>query len=87
MKKKYPNDYDFCPKSQILPTDHYKFQMDQGASSKEQLWIFKPSNQGCGRGIKIINNQTKLRNEENHIISEYILDPHLIDGFKYDLRI
>jgi tubulin polyglutamylase TTLL4 len=47
----------------------------------------KPSNQACGRGIKVINKETKIKNRKDMQVSEYIHNPHLINGFKYDLRI
>lgn len=88
MKKKYPKEYDFCPNTYILPIDHYKFVNDQNNSTiPGQLWIYKPSNQGCGKGIKILNKQSKVKDDNNFVISEYIMYPHLIDGYKYDLRI
>jgi tubulin polyglutamylase TTLL4 len=41
----------------------------------------------CGRGIKLINKSYKLKKNNNYLISEYIKNPHLINGLKYDLRI
>ena len=41
----------------------------------------------CGRGIKLINKKKKIKKNTNYLVSEYINDPHLINGFKYDLRI
>jgi tubulin polyglutamylase TTLL4 len=47
----------------------------------------KPSNQACGRGIKMVTKETKIKNKKDYQISEYIHNPHLINNFKYDLRI
>jgi len=50
----------------------------------------------CGRGIKLISkkdlNKSKLLKDKydihkNYLVSEYISNPHLINGLKYDLRI
>ncbi len=47
----------------------------------------KPTNQACGRGIKMINKESSIRNKKDVLVSEYIANPHLISNFKYDLRI
>jgi len=40
-----------------------------------------------GRNIKVISNSNKISNRRNVLVSEYIDNPHLINNFKYDLRI
>jgi tubulin polyglutamylase TTLL4 len=47
----------------------------------------KPTNQACGRGIKMVTKDTEIRNKKDILVSEYIANPHLINNFKYDLRI
>ena len=47
----------------------------------------KPAGQACGRGIKMITKETKIKPKKDYLVSEYIMNPHLIDGYKYDLRI
>lgn len=47
----------------------------------------KPSNAACGRGIKMVTKDTKIRNRKDYLVSEYIRNPHLINDLKYDLRI
>jgi len=37
--------------------------------NSKQLWIVKPSNSACGRGIKIIGKKSNLKNKNNIIIS------------------
>lgn len=53
----------------------------------KSLWILKPVAQACGRGIKLFKTKTNIANKKNYLVSEYIKKPHLIDGYKYDLRI
>jgi tubulin polyglutamylase TTLL4 len=47
----------------------------------------KPTNQACGRGIKMVTKDTTVKNKRDILVSEYISNPHLINNFKYDLRI
>jgi tubulin polyglutamylase TTLL4 len=47
----------------------------------------KPSASSCGRGIKVIGKRTHINKRSGYIVSKYIGKPHLIRGFKYDLRV
>jgi tubulin polyglutamylase TTLL4 len=41
----------------------------------------------CGRGIKVIGKKTRINRKEGYLASKYVCKPHLINGFKYDLRV
>lgn len=41
----------------------------------------------CGRGIKVIGKKTKINKKEGYLASKYLSKPHLINGYKYDLRV
>ena len=47
----------------------------------------KPSNSSRGRGIHIIDDINDLNVDELSIISRYVTNPLLINGYKFDLRI
>ena len=51
------------------------------------MYIFKPTSASCGKGIKVIGPKTQVTRKTGYVVSQYISNPHLIDGFKYDLRI
>lgn len=89
----YSDDYEICPKTYVFPDDEKEFQHEIDNDDGSGLWIFKPNSASCGRGIKIFDKDDeipKLRKKEKNdgfIISEYIQNPHLINGKKYDLRV
>ena len=56
----------------------------------DKLWIFKPATACQGRGIIVTNKITEIPNqihETKFVCSEYIKNPLLINGLKFDLRI
>lgn len=87
MKRKFGKDYDICPKTYIFPEDHKRFKIDREAEKKSVLYILKPAALSCGRGIKIIGKNSNVGRRKGYVASKYIHKPHLINGFKYDLRI
>ena len=55
-------------------------------------WIFKPAAQAQGRGIFVTNrieeiNQKNSSSTANYVVSEYIHNPLLLNGYKFDLRV
>jgi len=54
----------------------------------KKLWIYKPSGSSRGRGISVFSNsKANIKRKDGYIISEYLSKPHLLNGFKYDLRL
>ena len=41
----------------------------------------------CGRGIKLIDSKQKVSKLDGILASRYLMNPHLINGLKYDLRV
>lgn len=74
--------------SYILPEDYEEFEANRAHTEKKnQLYILKPVAASCGRGIKIVDSQQRVNNKEGILASEYLMNPHLINGLKYDLRV
>lgn len=72
LKRRFPTDNTFsqCPMSYIFPQDYNRFKIDQlEEKDPKQMQIVKPSNQACGRGIKIITKKHNLKNKQNLIVS------------------
>lgn len=85
-KREFCEDYNICPNTFVLPDDFRLFQQDR-EDNPSKLWIYKPVASSCGRGIKIISSTSIIDKKSGYLISNYISDPHTINGLKYDLRI
>lgn len=79
--------YDICPMTYILPEDYKRWQLDREAEGYKHMYILKPSASSCGKGIKVIGPRQNINKKSGYVLSRYISNPHLLDGFKYDLRI
>ena len=54
----------------------------------QNMYILKPTSMSCGKGIKVIGKTDTIKNKKaGYLISKYISKPHLLRGYKYDLRI
>ena len=51
------------------------------------MYIYKPTSSSCGRGIKIIGKKDSVNKRAGFLVSKYLSKPHLLRGYKYDLRI
>ena len=51
------------------------------------MFIMKPTNSSCGRGIKVIGKKDPVGKRSGYLVSKYLAKPHLLRGYKYDLRI
>lgn len=55
---------------------------------KLKQWIVKPAASSQGRGIFVTNNIADIpHKEKQYVVSEYIGNPLLFNGYKFDLRI
>ena len=61
--------------------------LDRENEDSNVLYILKPVASSCGRGIRVIGKKTKVPKRDGFLVSKYVANPHLINGFKYDLRV
>ena len=83
-------EYDFIPTTFVLPADTEllvnQMQMQLHKERATSSWIVKPIASSRGRGISIVQQPHQLP-QEDVVVSRYISNPLLVDGYKFDLRI
>ena len=98
LAKAIPEEYDFVPRTWILPADMsslISYYRELKAAKKTKYFIVKPANGAQGHGIWLTKNLDKIipngsnseRQYDGFVIQEYIDKPFLVEGFKCDLRI
>jgi hypothetical protein len=103
MRSIYSKKFDFYPRTWFLPEQFKEFSQDcrfihERQSKLKQhasTFIVKPNDGSQGDGIMLIKSPdeyvkavSKTRNASKiYIVQEYIHNPFLIDGLKFDLRI
>ena len=60
---------------------------EQMIKCPERQWIVKPSSSSQGKGIFITQDIGDIPPGQSMVASEYIHNPLLIDGYKFDLRV
>jgi hypothetical protein len=78
--------YNFYPRTYSIPKEH-AILAEEMDSNPDQWWIVKPAASAQGRGIYFTNSVQDLPYNQNVVVSHYINNPMLINGYKFDLRI
>lgn len=47
----------------------------------------KPTASSCGRGIRVVGRKQNVPKRSGYLVSKYLSKPHLLRGYKYDMRI
>lgn len=87
MKRMHGKHFDIAPTTYVFPEDYKKFNVDREVSNFKNMYIMKPIASSCGRGIRVIGKKQSVKKYNNYIVSKYVSKPHLIRGYKYDLRL
>jgi tubulin polyglutamylase TTLL4 len=87
MRRIYGKAFEIAPTTYIFPEDYKRFVLDREMNNFKSMYIMKPAASSCGRGIKVIGKRTHVNKRSGFIVSKYVSRPHLIRGFKYDLRV
>ncbi|RLN67068.1 hypothetical protein BBP00_00001866, partial [Phytophthora kernoviae] len=93
MRKKHPAAYsEVIPETYLTANDYDKQQfLARFQAEPEIVWILKPPNLSCGRGIKLVSASShaapKLSKKKGYVVQRYVANPFLINGLKFDLRV
>ncbi|CBN77236.1 conserved unknown protein [Ectocarpus siliculosus] len=88
MRRTFPHEYSFYPRTWVLPVEWGAFKTEFDASGKStRTFIVKPDS-GCqGRGIFLTQDLERVEATESQVAQLYVQRPLLIEGFKFDLRL
>lgn len=90
MVQKFGKSFDFVPKTYLLPQELALLLRDSDQRRQQnRYYIVKPNGSSQGKGIYITDNiqQVASKNMTGMLASEYVSNPLLINGLKFDLRI
>ncbi|GAB5359909.1 hypothetical protein AAMO2058_000582600 [Amorphochlora amoebiformis] len=83
---KYSSEFSFLPETFLMPSEYSLFER-RAERQSDQMWILKPTNLSCGKGIKVITKPSEVDSDRQCVVCKYIMDPYLINGRKFDMRI
>lgn len=86
-RQKFGDAFDFIPNFYITPQDISLFSAACATSNCTKPFIVKPIASSRGAGIFIVQKPNEIPLKSKMLVSEYIDNPLLISGHKFDLRI
>ncbi|XP_028274406.1 tubulin polyglutamylase TTLL11 isoform X2 [Parambassis ranga] len=97
MQEVFPEEYDFYPRSWILPEEYQQFSsqirmVKDNDATVNTTFIVKPDGGSQGDGIYLIRDPSDLKlmtgsQAKQAVVQEYIQKPLLIDKLKFDIRL
>ncbi|XP_029941270.1 tubulin polyglutamylase TTLL11 [Salarias fasciatus] len=97
MQELFPEEYDFYPRSWILPQEYQQFSsqirmVKEKDATVNPTFIVKPDGGSQGDGIYLIRDPSDLKlvagsHAKQAVVQEYIQKPLLIDKLKFDIRL
>ena len=87
MREALGKEYSFFPRTFVLPADYTALKQEFGPKRGRKTFILKPSRGAQGAGISLTRSLSDIDPQANNIVQRYMAKPHLIDGYKYDMRL
>ena len=90
MQELFPDEYQFYPRSWRYPEECDKLELyiaQNNQLGKSPTFIFKPSHGSLGVDIFLFKDLNTVNYSEPAVIQEYISNPLLLEGLKFDLRL
>lgn len=81
----FPHDYNFVPKSFILP--HTNRMFSQVARNSKRRYIIKPDGGALGNGIRFVDPVTPFIQSDKLAVAQEYVESADLDGYKFDFRI
>ena len=88
FQEKFPNDYNYMLETFSYPDEKEEIEKkfkNYTLKKNDDVWMIKPNMGSLGLEISILTNFSDIK-LKNYLITKYLHNPHLIKGYKYDLR-
>lgn len=87
MIKHGRREFNFVPRTFVLPQDLRNFRQVWEKFGSKEKWIIKPPASARGTGIRVVNKWNQIPKKKPLIVQQYLSKPLLIGGAKFDLRL
>lgn len=87
QRRRHGKEFEICPPTYLFPEDYKRWCNEREMNNYKDMYIMKPTGSSCGRGIRIIGKKQQVQKRNGTLVSKYLSKPHLLRGYKYDMRI
>lgn len=87
QRRRHGREFEICPPTYLFPEDYKRWNQEREATNFRDMYIMKPTGSSCGRGIRVIGRKQTIGKRHGYLVQKYLAKPHLLRGYKYDMRI